>query len=136
MDEALQILRDARAILAEADLCKRAYARRANGLPCKPTDPRAVSYCMIGVVCAAAGLETESPWICHVAEESAIMEAICDLGAAAGRTVRKVPTYNNRWWRTKRGVLRKFDQAIAYREAEQVPQIQLVESKVNERSPA
>jgi hypothetical protein len=134
MDEALQILRDARVILAEADLCKGSLARRANGAGCSPTDPRAVSYCALGVVYAAAGFNRNDPE--RGRAPRALVDALDDLGAVCGGTQYGVPVYNNRWWRTKRGVLRKFDQAIAYREAEQVPQIQLVESKVNERSPA
>jgi hypothetical protein len=133
MDEALQILRDARVILAEADLCKGSLARRANGAGCSPTDPRAVSYCALGAVHAAAGFNRNAP-DCGRATR-ALIDALDDLGAACGGTQHRIPVYNNRWWRTKRGVLRKFDQAIAYREAEQIPQIQLVESKVDERSP-
>jgi hypothetical protein len=134
MDEALQILRDARVILAEADLCKGTLARRANGANCPPTDPRAVSYCALGAVYAAAGFNRNDP--ARGRTPRALVDALDDLGAVCGGTRDWVPVYNNRWWRTKRGVLRKFDQAIACREAEQVPQIQLVESKVDERSPA
>jgi hypothetical protein len=134
MDEALQILRDARVILAEADLCKGELARRANGVGCSPTDPRAVSYCALGAVYAAAGFNRHDPE--RGKAPRALNDALDDLGAVCGGTQYWVPVYNNRWWRTKRGVLRKFDQAIAYREAEQIPQIQLVESKVDERSPA
>ncbi len=120
-DPTLVLLRDARSLLADHALCKRHFAQRANGSPCEANDPRAVSYCALGALYAVAGVQTVESY--HVLEEQEIVgldDALADLQSVIHSAI---APWNNRWFRTKRGVLRAFDKAIAYREAEAVPSL-------------
>jgi hypothetical protein len=122
-DEVLIILRDARSIL-DMGFCKRALARRGNGLPCKPTDPRAVSHCAIGAIAAAAGIETKNGHEGGTWSKPA-KEALREVRAAVGAKEGALADWNNRWWRTKPGVLGAFDKAIAFRERENQTLLQI-----------
>ena len=120
MDNVLLILKDARSIV-DTGFCKGAYAKRGNGLSCKPTDPRAVSHCTVGAIYAAAGLETIDGHDA-VSWTKDVQTAVIEIHAAIGiRSYDEdaMATWNNRWYRSKRGVLRAFDRAIAFYESEQ-----------------
>lgn len=121
-DRALELLIESRAIIADGRWSKGQFAKRQNGRWCSATDPRAVAFCPLGAIDFCAGIATGEMYPSEKIPPE-VEEAIADLASAIGITADEMPTWNDRWWRTRRSVLKAFDRAIAVRMREMPPEI-------------
>jgi hypothetical protein len=94
--------------LVENGWCKKAAAKCKRGAGIIYLDEQAVSFCVAGAI----GRSVDDLMACHSGERRDRRNIDCAVNFMSANDIKDIPKWNDKWYRTKRSVMRAFDRAI------------------------